>query len=387
LHHFYWIAAFFVQPAKVNESMVMKQFFSSLFAVCFLLGCTVLQEAAEGQQTVIPTDSMMDMVSFIDHLQVSGATVTEAGKVSSDSETQRIKVNGEDVLVDEYDDHAAAVKAASFISPDGGKLTMPDPTNPELTIVSIVEWISTPHIYHNGRIIAHYIGDNPDMIALLESILGPQFAGGVSENKLRLEVMMAEPAEGAPMSFEEAFLHAQTVVLAEVTAVAQGADVYVNPDKNWCWPTQWVTIQLLKVYKGTLAAKQTQTIVQHGDVTDMDTGCGDNPDAEKVLLIVTHDPLYEVNQRYLLALSPLANALDPNPEMAAANAQLYQLVETLMPSQVPFNGRLLVEQGGQPTLSQAEVFHLAFDDYGRTIPGASTGKSLADYEVHLTVLP
>ena len=39
-------------------------------------------------------------------------------------------------------------------------------------------WVSTPHFYRSGEIIAVYVGTSQELPSLLESVLGPQFAGG-----------------------------------------------------------------------------------------------------------------------------------------------------------------------------------------------------------------
>lgn len=40
-----------------------------------------------------------------------------------------------------------------------------------------VSWISYPHFFKRGNIIVQYIGEDPDIINTLESIMGEQFAG------------------------------------------------------------------------------------------------------------------------------------------------------------------------------------------------------------------
>ena len=42
----------------------------------------------------------------------------------------------------------------------------------------MVTWTSTPHFYQTESLIVLYVGDNSDIIATLEDLLGPQIAGG-----------------------------------------------------------------------------------------------------------------------------------------------------------------------------------------------------------------
>jgi len=110
-----------------------------------------------------------DYVSLIDSLQAAGATVDPAGDVTQpffSVKGQVIKVNGEDVQVFEYSDEAAAEAEVMLVSPDGSSIG-----------TSMVSWISPPHFYKAGKIIALYVGENSEAINFLEKVIGSQFAG------------------------------------------------------------------------------------------------------------------------------------------------------------------------------------------------------------------
>ncbi|MFQ5796181.1 MAG: hypothetical protein ACE5JP_14185 [Candidatus Bipolaricaulia bacterium] len=112
----------------------------------------------------------MDSVSLIDHLRAAGATVEPTGEVSQpffSAKGQVITVNGDNVQVFEYADTAAANAEATLVSPDGGSVG-----------TNIMAWVATPHFYKTGRLIVLYVGDHPAVINVLETVLGPQFAGG-----------------------------------------------------------------------------------------------------------------------------------------------------------------------------------------------------------------
>jgi hypothetical protein len=77
-----------------------------------------------------------------------------------------INVNGESVQVFEYDSTETMESDAVLVDADGGSIG-----------TSMVTWVATPHFYKKGRILVLYVGDNTEMLELLESVLGPQFAG------------------------------------------------------------------------------------------------------------------------------------------------------------------------------------------------------------------
>lgn len=321
----------------------------------------------------------LDASSLTELLVAAGATVEPAGAFVGDpfSGTSRvISVNGVDVHLYEYRDSAGAATEAAYIAPDAATITVGDQR-------SYPEWHSTPHFYLAGRLIVQYIGNDATITGLLESLLGPQFAGGRVDYQPRLVVAHGDPAEGAPLSFEEAALRAESVVLGEVTAVDVGPRYVASVEPPACIPSQLVTVQFLEVYKGSLVAGATAALYQNAGQTDVASGCGEDASAEEVVMIFEGDPLYEVNQRYLLALGLLVDSLDPDPAIATANGELIRLTEELDLRHVLPHGRLLVEQGGHFLLPDADVYHLAHDTYGRTIAGEAVGASLAEYEAHL----
>ena len=80
--------------------------------------------------------------------------------------TKVISVSGSDVQVYEFQSSSDAVKASQIISGDGGQIGN-----------SMVRWMDTPHFYLKGKVIVQYVGHNPEMTNLFESLLGIQFAG------------------------------------------------------------------------------------------------------------------------------------------------------------------------------------------------------------------
>jgi hypothetical protein len=141
---------------------------SSNIATSTLPAVPTESPATEAPATESP--AVQDKASLIAALQASGATVETGEAVSQPfftPEASIIKVNGADVQVFEYESAEAMEEEASQVAPDGGSIG-----------TSMVNWMDTPHFYKAGRMIALYVGSDEASLGLLESALGPQFAGG-----------------------------------------------------------------------------------------------------------------------------------------------------------------------------------------------------------------
>lgn len=66
----------------------------------------------------------------------------------------------------EYETAEAMEADAAQVALDGGSIG-----------TSMVTWVATPHFYKAGRILVLYVGDDQAILDLLESAIGPQFAG------------------------------------------------------------------------------------------------------------------------------------------------------------------------------------------------------------------
>lgn len=113
--------------------------------------------------------SEYDFASLVDSFEKNGITakVSETMEDSSFSvPTIVIKVNDEVIQVYEFSSEDDAKTASEIVSKDGTEIGL-----------SIIRWIDEPHFYTKGKLIVQYIGHNPEMLSLLESLLGNQFAG------------------------------------------------------------------------------------------------------------------------------------------------------------------------------------------------------------------
>ena len=143
-----------------------------LFLGLSLAGC--------GEQAQASKPADLTYTAFVVRLQKTGTSFTQGSATPSRffaGTPYRITVGSEYLSVFEYPSSADVQKDASHISPRGDKVQI---TNGSHTDTALVNWVATPHFYKSGRIIVSYIGDQQKMITLLQSLLGPQFAGGDS---------------------------------------------------------------------------------------------------------------------------------------------------------------------------------------------------------------
>ena len=110
------------------------------------------------------------MADFMDDLRSKGAQAETGEPVEQAFFSvigQSVNLPGETVQVFEYDSAETMESDAVLIDADGSSIG-----------TSMVTWVATPHFYKKGRILVLYVGDNTETLALLEGVLGPQFAGG-----------------------------------------------------------------------------------------------------------------------------------------------------------------------------------------------------------------
>ena len=80
--------------------------------------------------------------------------------------TKVISVSGINLQVYEFGTKSDMETAKGKISSDGTEIGL-----------SIIRWMDVPHFYGQDQIIVQYIGQNPEILNLLDSLLGKQFAG------------------------------------------------------------------------------------------------------------------------------------------------------------------------------------------------------------------
>lgn len=147
---------------------------------------------------------------------------------------------------------------------------------------------------------------------ILGLILVAQLA--VSTSRPRNLVLYASWAN-SPKSLKEAHAIAKTIVLAEVIAVEQGDDLVVPVDGELNdedrVPTQRVTLNVIKSYKGGDKTIDTVTLFQTGGVqTQAPTSDnGKELESNAAQVILEGDPLYVIGEQYLLMLEDGPNGM------------------------------------------------------------------------------
>ena len=134
-----------------------------LVLIAYGIGC-----AGEKPPTS-PGGPVTDYISLTNNLRKAGATVEPAGEVTQpffSVQGKVITMNGSDVQVFEYENATVADNEATLVSSDGSSVG-----------TSMISWVAPPHFYKAGKLIVLYIGESESIIDILESVLGPQFAG------------------------------------------------------------------------------------------------------------------------------------------------------------------------------------------------------------------
>ena len=110
-----------------------------------------------------------DYVTFLEAINSRGLTF-ELKETIDDSSfsvpTKVLSIGGHDVQVFEFASEQDALSASTIVSNDGTEIGL-----------SIIRWMDIPHFYTQGNLIVLYVGQNPEITSLLDSLLGNQFAG------------------------------------------------------------------------------------------------------------------------------------------------------------------------------------------------------------------
>lgn len=146
----------------------MKKFIFAILCITISLltfiGCN--------RSTQISYDSYEELVRNLENM---GYTIEAEDVEESNLLGQRkwLTVDGsENISVYLYESNDEMEKDASYLSDDGfsynnGKNAMD------------IEWISHPHFYKSENMIILYVGENLEIIQVLEELVGPQFAGKI----------------------------------------------------------------------------------------------------------------------------------------------------------------------------------------------------------------
>jgi hypothetical protein len=133
--------------------------------------------------TACNQSSSYDTENLLDDLRSTGLEV-EITDEQTDTHWiapgRLILINGEELYVHELPGADAADEKASYISRDGYSIEQPIRDKDRWVKVIVrneYDWTGEPHFYKQGRIIVIYVGETPETLRTLESLLGEQFAG------------------------------------------------------------------------------------------------------------------------------------------------------------------------------------------------------------------
>jgi len=128
------------------------------------------QKLPSSNESIIDFDGKVtDFQTLVSALKARGLEVHQTEEIDDSAFAVPIKVISVAEIhlqVYEFDSESDANSARETISPDGTEIGL-----------SIIRWMDVPHFYSQGKIIVQYIGHNPEMLNILESLLGNQFAG------------------------------------------------------------------------------------------------------------------------------------------------------------------------------------------------------------------
>ncbi|RDJ31278.1 MAG: hypothetical protein DWQ18_03300 [Crenarchaeota archaeon] len=110
-----------------------------------------------------------DYVTFLEAINSRGLTFELIETVDDSSFSVPMKtlsISGIETHVYEFETEQDAQMASKTVSSDGTQIGN-----------NVIRWMDTPHFYTQGKIIVLYVGQNPEITSLLDSLLGSQFAG------------------------------------------------------------------------------------------------------------------------------------------------------------------------------------------------------------------
>lgn len=133
------------------------------------ISSVILLTACSSASPEVSQEQITGFDSFITALEVNGSDVSLEGNLDQPFFSvpgQSIQLNGHSVQIFEYADEVAAQVEADLVSLDGSSVG-----------ASMIMWVEAPHFYSSGRLLVLYVGEDTGVLAALEAVLGPQFAG------------------------------------------------------------------------------------------------------------------------------------------------------------------------------------------------------------------
>ena len=129
-----------------------------------------------GGGNALPTAAPTPVYDYESLIADLGSAETEVHELAIFSVGARdVAISGGTIKVYEFPDEQAANSQAGRVSLDGYTITVPLGGDLNKSVHS--DWLEPPHYYKKGRVIVFYVGGDPAFAEMLESMLGPEFAG------------------------------------------------------------------------------------------------------------------------------------------------------------------------------------------------------------------
>lgn len=126
-------------------------------------------EPVETEDSVVGVSPVVDLETLLAALESEGLELSIGENISQPffSVDAQLFVPGDgSIQVFEYPDEAAMHAEADQVAEDGSSIG-----------TSMPFWVATPHFYKAGRVLVLFVGEDAQVLAALEAVLGEQFAG------------------------------------------------------------------------------------------------------------------------------------------------------------------------------------------------------------------
>jgi hypothetical protein len=147
---------------------------------CIITGCIALVFIGAALFFHFQPQPGYDYAAFVNELRMQQPDLVENGTVGTDMlhGTRRLlTIHGEQISVYEYRSSAARENDQHHLDSSGS-------TYSTRFRSMIVDWIAPPHWYSKERIIVLYVGTDETIMASLQQMLGPEFAGAQAQQAL-----------------------------------------------------------------------------------------------------------------------------------------------------------------------------------------------------------
>lgn len=141
----------------------------TLVILCVVLLVSACAGGTGDRAAAAATTAGTNSASVVAALRDAGLEVRDAGTVEQPFfgvPAHVYVVDGRDLQLYEFAAADDAERAAAQVAPSGSPIG-----------TSMVTWMAPPHFFRKDRLIANYIGTSERVLAELQRLFGPQFAG------------------------------------------------------------------------------------------------------------------------------------------------------------------------------------------------------------------